>query len=528
MTNKIRNMVIGLILLTGYVNAEVVLTECVPMFIGGSDERYVLNNDISITKDNCINIESANNLTLDCQGHRIGNGIIPAYYNTIYVIGSTNIQINNCTTGADSETSISITTASAVSINNLIVDGSKGIYVEDSVVNVTNSQLGYYSPIEFSLDTPTKCISNLTNVTSEGTDKVEVYNSQTIIENRTIGEIVLCNALGTTINNITVGSTIELSHTNDTTIKNSVFDSTSYQSKHYGILIDHSDNNSVTNITYLGDPLYYSYSHGIYFSGGAKNNNITNVTLTKCVDGAVFYLENQNNTITSSLIQNSTSHGVYFYGLATNNTIYNNHFKNTINVAFESVGFTPQPNAFNVTPQNGTRIYSAGTQIGGNYYSNPTNNGYSDTCTDNAGDGFCDTPYTIYGGDNVITDYYPYSTKYGNPTITIQGGGGQVVYRNQTPQFIVYGRIGKRNNKRLLIHVKQTHNEQQELRIRLPTRNTDNKEKREHNDNGRREPAIRHRQNKSIQSGTTSQRKRKNRDTTNNRELGNGHIKNTA
>jgi hypothetical protein len=72
-------------------------------------------------------------------------------------------------------------------------------------------------------------------------------------------------------------------------------------------------------------------------------------------------------------------------------------------------------NYWNTTRQRGTRIYSAGTEIGGNYWTNPDGNGYSDTCTDADKDGFCDDPYVL-ATDNI--DYLALSDEYSPPTTT--------------------------------------------------------------------------------------------------------------
>jgi hypothetical protein len=63
----------------------------------------------------------------------------------------------------------------------------------------------------------------------------------------------------------------------------------------------------------------------------------------------------------------------------------------------------------NTTRQEGIRIYSNGTEIGGNFW-----NGYSDACMDDDYDGFCDVPYDSgYGMDEL-----PYSSLYGIPPTT--------------------------------------------------------------------------------------------------------------
>jgi len=77
---------------------------------------------------------------------------------------------------------------------------------------------------------------------------------------------------------------------------------------------------------------------------------------------------------------------------AFNNTIYNNLFNNSVNVGFNGVIYY---NSWKTTNQAGTRIYSNGTNIEGNYYTNSSGTGYSDTCTDSNTDGFCDSPYNL-------------------------------------------------------------------------------------------------------------------------------------
>jgi len=86
-------------------------------------------------------------------------------------------------------------------------------------------------------------------------------------------------------------------------------------------------------------------------------------------------------------------------------------------------------NYFNTTKQLGTRIYSAGGYIGGNYWTNPTGNGYSDTCIDSNKDGFCDEPLNLSNGTSVAYDYLPLSDEYTTTTTTTlplsRGGGGR-------------------------------------------------------------------------------------------------------
>jgi len=107
------------------------------------------------------------------------------------------------------------------------------------------------------------------------------------------------------------------------------------------------------------------------------------------------------------VIQNNSQYGIVLNDAgSTQNLIYNNLFNNTNNFYFSGTIYS---NYWNTTRQRGTRIYSNGTEIGGNYWTNPGGNGYSDTCTDSNRDGFCDDPYVLNANN---TDYLALSNKY--------------------------------------------------------------------------------------------------------------------
>lgn len=71
----------------------------------------------------------------------------------------------------------------------------------------------------------------------------------------------------------------------------------------------------------------------------------------------------------------------------------------------------PQATYFNTTRQVGTRIYSTGTEIGGNFYERtgcsafgmPDAGGLSNICIDTNKDGFCDSVFGLAGTANICT-----------------------------------------------------------------------------------------------------------------------------
>jgi parallel beta-helix repeat protein len=114
-----------------------------------------------------------------------------------------------------------------------------------------------------------------------------------------------------------------------------------------------------------------------------------------------------NSTISNNIFSDSP-YGIEIDG--SDNIFYNNLFNNSVNIYLDE----PLENFWNVTRQSGTRIYSTGTEIGGNYWTNSTGNSYSDTCIDTDKDGFCDEPLEI-----ASYDYLPLSDEYPIPTSTL-------------------------------------------------------------------------------------------------------------
>lgn len=89
--------------------------------------------------------------------------------------------------------------------------------------------------------------------------------------------------------------------------------------------------------------------------------------------------------------------------------IYNNIFNGTLGGIAENRKLD-----WNITQQTGNRIYTDGIEIGGNYWCNSSNTGYSQICNDTDTDGFCDEPYIINSNN---TDYLPLSENF-IPTTT--------------------------------------------------------------------------------------------------------------
>ncbi|MFC2143557.1 NosD domain-containing protein [Candidatus Aenigmatarchaeota archaeon] len=262
------------------------------------------------------------------------------------------------------------------------------------------------------------------------------------IENITANSNVygISNAYGTgnTFSNITIISNSYLGINNDA--NNNVFTGLIVMSNTWGGLTLINGNNNIINNSYFSQQTV-SGSEAIFIDD--DNNTIQNVIMDSNDRGLALDTTAENNTIIDCIINNSVQYGVYIdtsgqYGA---NKFYNNLFNNTINVEFNGAVYE---NDWNTTQQSGTRIYSSGTNIGGNYWTNGTGNHFSDNCTDSNTDGFCDDGYDLITGTNCTigvncgnnSDLLPLSDEYlGNvapdtPVVSINSTDGT----NQTTQ----------------------------------------------------------------------------------------------
>ncbi len=175
------------------------------------------------------------------------------------------------------------------------------------------------------------------------------------------------------------------------------------------------------NVTFTGSSATNGWWGGIYFDQNSDGSIINN---TRVMYGgywysANIYLNSASINITNNTIANSSYYGIYLtdstsalikdnyisnneYGLSlssSGSTIYNNYFNNTNNVLFGGTIY----NTWNISKQAGVNIVG-GPYLGGNFWANPEDSGFSQTCTDSDSDGICDSSYML---DTNNIDYLP-------------------------------------------------------------------------------------------------------------------------
>ena len=325
------------------------ISTCTSLNTAGA--TYILTADITNSgASKCMNI-TAEDITLDCQGHTIDGtdaggsyGVYSNQYNTTVK----NCVITNWEMG-------------------ICYEGSNNGLIQNNTIN-SNS---VWAAIYLASSSNTRITNNTANSNYDGFF-LESSSNNTITEN-------------TITNNAGDGIYLCTSSNNNT-----ITDNTVNSNGGKGIFLQSSSNNTVTNNT--------------------ANSNSRGISLESW---------SSNNTIYSNKFENNTNYGIYIAVAGKNgaNLIYNNLFNNTNNFYFDGAIYT---NYWNTTKQSGVRIYADGTEIGGNYWTNATGTGYSDTCTDSDKDGFCDEQLNLTDdGKNI--DYLPLSDEWAvppAPTIT--------------------------------------------------------------------------------------------------------------
>lgn len=153
-----------------------------------------------------------------------------------------------------------------------------------------------------------------------------------------------------------------------------------------------ADYNAVSNVTFEDN------TRSLYIYQSA-HNDIMGVTIAS--DGGEIKILGTDQPAPAgneyNIINNSVINSSIYIDSSTGNTIYNN----ILNISNGyTIGGNNYDNTLSVSKQVGNNIYNAtNPYIGGNYWTNATGTGYSDTCADVDNDGFCDNSYTPAAGN---------------------------------------------------------------------------------------------------------------------------------
>ena len=214
----------------------------------------------------------------------------------------------------------------------------------------------------------------------------------------------------------------------DTTIENSIIDNNGV----FGVLDEYSQSETIDGNVFSNNGNYESDEDGSGLLVGDTDCIITNNVFTNC-SSALFWgiswedingtqvcfnneFQNNNNTLflCSYLPNNYTNQQLFFYNNLVNDTNYINPLCLTDDYSGPNLPFNSSIINLNITPKLGTRIYSDGRLIGGNFWAHPDGTGPSEVGVDADRDGFIDTPFDLFGNESIgeIYDYHPYSLDF--------------------------------------------------------------------------------------------------------------------
>lgn len=395
-----------------------------------SYHNKIYHNNISSRSNSAIEVTN-------CYNASVKENIVEAFDSDTYGIAiesSTNFSdiINNTATtfGVDGYGIYLANSFDAVVRNNSInATETYGVYVSGSNVQEYNH--------------------SITDNMEEGKSIYYYYFNDSAVLNAIESSLVIfaySNNILINASNITCDG-ILLAHTQNSTISNCNISSI----QETGIYFE-SENyfNTITNNMFLN---FLVATYGILLYDNSNNNTVSFNTLIPSNDltGAIFLVNALNNTAVSNVI---TSSGTLSYGFvfltAGNSTITNNtmtfsdsdsipvlaiestenlFYNNIFNTSLSTSPFFfyyNESNSFNTTKTLSTNIIGK-NYVGGNFYTNMSGTGYSDTCTNTNDDYICDSSYNLLGATNSTSplfDFLPLTLRTNTSTVYYDDSGG--------------------------------------------------------------------------------------------------------
>jgi len=238
---------------------------------------------ISISSSSWVNV-SYN--TIDSNA---GHGILSTSSNGLMVNN------NNISNNAGAGIELYSTSSNSIVFSNRIINNSQGIYLYNSYPhNVSFNNFSENSEdISISASSDNECNNIVQNNNGSEGRPILYYNDSIAIENKTLAELILCNADYSNITNVTVkggpahNNGFYLIRTNNSVISNSTSINNSQ-----GFYLEASPENNLSGII-----IDNAKSSSIYIVGGSSNTKLTNASVVNAYPSSYdIYLNDSGRT----------------------------------------------------------------------------------------------------------------------------------------------------------------------------------------------------------------------------------------
>lgn len=411
---------------------------------------------IWLAKPSVVKADSWTSVTLPCTITQSGNYRLtsswtgtgnPLEIDASNVIFDAQGYLINLTSATYGNIGVRIDASNDLVENAVITGGFHGFYaaavnnftIQNSEVNCSDVGVEVTSSNDFVLDNCT--FSNMVGYGVYAGMAATVFS----IENTEISNVgnvgaYLASCVSFNVNNLLVNNCtntgLDTFSATNFSVTNSTFENVANS---FGVFSDKASNFVIRNSNFLNDKFgmhanqinngtiaanVFSGDGAEVYNTGAFESGDSNCTVTDNVfidnfNAYIFaaYNSNQADTVTCyNNIFNDDNFTFWFdYERASTDAnlqlVFYNNIVNDSDVIEPSMYMPSNPSvlSFNTTLQQGSRICGAGYDIGGNFWANPMDTGFSQTGVDNNHDGFIDSAYNIYGG---YYDYYPLSLNY--------------------------------------------------------------------------------------------------------------------
>jgi PGF-pre-PGF domain-containing protein len=259
-----------------------------------------ISNNTAGSNNNGIYLEGGNNYNTLTNNNASSN-----YGYGIYLSSSNNFNtLTNNTANSNSYYGIYLGSSNFNTLTSNTANSNSyyGIYLSSSSSNnITNNIAKENTRYDIYIDASSDsyCNNVIANTTGSGDRNILFYNATTTLKDETFSELILCNADNSSINNVTIDSSL--------TKRNNM------------LYVHRTDNSNFTNINSSD-----SYN-GIYLSS-SFNNTITNNILNSNIDSGIYLLSSGNNTITNNTVEENDVFDVNIY--ASSDAYCNNVIEN--------------------------------------------------------------------------------------------------------------------------------------------------------------------------------------------------------